>query len=91
MKKNGKEIDEHGTVRYYKDGFFHRTDGPAIEYNSGTKFWFIDRKKHREDGPAVDYANGLKSWYLNGIEYSEEEYKFELRKIKLQRIKELLK
>jgi hypothetical protein len=92
MKKNGKEIDEHGTVRYYKDGRLHRTDGPAAEYTSGTKVWFINGERHRTDGPAMEWYNGWKSWYLNGIEYYEEEtYKIELRNLKLQRIKELLK
>ena len=89
--RNGKEIDTQGTIRYYKDGELHRTDGPAMECIDGTKFWMINGEFHREDGPAVEWNNGWKRWYLNEIEYYEEEHKVELRKIKLQRIKELLK
>ena len=66
--RNGKEIDIHGNVCYYKDGKYHREDGPAIEFRFGTKFW-----------------------YLNNVKYTKEEHKVELRKLKLQRIRELLK
>jgi len=52
----------------------HRVDGPAIEYNNGTKFWFLNGKYHREDGPAVKDSNGNKSWYLNGKYYTEKDY-----------------
>ena len=90
--KNGKNTDFLGNVCYYKDNQYHRTDGPAMEFVvTGSKWWYINGKCHREDGPAREYANGLKSWYLNGIEYSEEEYIVELRKIKLKRLMELLK
>jgi len=90
--RKGKEIDEYGTVRYYKDGVFHRTDGPAIECSNGTKAWYLNGKSHREDGPAFEWANGDKFWFINGERYNEEEdFKVTLRKLKLQRIKELLK
>ena len=89
--KNGKIINEYGSS-YYKDGELHRTNGPAFKGDDGTKFWFINGKFHREDGPAVEWYNGCKEWWLDSRgPYSEEEYIVELRKIKLQRIKELLK
>ena len=44
---------------------------------------------HREDGPAREWHNGDKEWFLNGIEYSEEEWKQEVAKIKLKRILDL--
>ena len=47
------------------DGKRHRTDGPAIEYANGTKYWYINGKRHRTDGPAIKYANGDKHWYIN--------------------------
>ena len=46
-------------------GELHRTDGPAIEYPSGTKEWYLNGQLHRTDGPAVERANGTKEWYLN--------------------------
>ena len=47
-------------------GQLHREDGPAIEYVSGYKAWFLNGQRHRTDGPAIEYANGDKEWYLNG-------------------------
>ena len=53
---------------------YHRTDGPAVEYANGNKYWYLNGKLHRTDGPAIEYANGNKYWYINGKEYSEEEF-----------------
>ena len=44
-----------------------------IEYNNGTKFWFLNGKYHREDGPAVEYTDGDKHWYLNDKYLGDEE------------------
>ena len=78
-------------MKEYKNelGEYHRTDGPAIEWNDGDKVWFINGKFHREDGPAVERNNGRKFWYLNGKEYSEEEFHQEIIKLKLKRLVEL--
>ena len=46
--------------------YWHRLDGPAIEYADGRKEWWIDGKLHRLDGPAVEEASGTKYWYVNG-------------------------
>ena len=83
--KNGKIINEDG-ITYYKDDELHREDGPAVEWPGGSEFWYMNGEKHREDGPAIKWYNGDKWWYLNDVRYSEEDYKFELRKIKLQKI-----
>jgi hypothetical protein len=70
-----------------EQGQLHREDGPACEYNNGSKSWYINGKCHREDGPAIDFYNGPKIWYLNGIYYSSsEEWEQEVAKIKLERI-----
>lgn len=45
---------------------YNREDGPAIEWENGTKEWCCDGKHHRVDGPAVEHANGDKYWYYNG-------------------------
>ncbi len=70
-------------------GNLHRTDGPAIEYNKGSKYWYINGQYHREDGPAIEYYDDHKKWFLNGIEYSEQEWEQEITKIKLKRILDL--
>lgn len=68
-----KEKNEHGSIFYYnKKGQLHRTDGPAIEYSSGDKVWYINGRHHRIDGPAIEWSNGDKSWYLNGIYHRED-------------------
>ena len=70
-------INENGSKFYFKDREMkirHRTDGPAIEWSSGDKSWYIDGKHHRTDGPAVECANGPKYWYVNGKQLTEEEF-----------------
>ena len=52
----------------------HREDGPAIEYENGTKEWYVNGQRHREDGPAVEGANGSKEWWVNGQQLTEEEF-----------------
>ncbi len=47
-------------------GELHRTDGPAIEDEDGSRAWFIHGKRHRTDGPATEWANGYRAWWLNG-------------------------
>ena len=57
---------EIGTKIWYKEGKYHRTDGPAIELADGTKYWFKEGKFHRTDGPAIVGINGYKEWFVNG-------------------------
>jgi hypothetical protein len=50
----------------------HREDGPAIEYVSGEKQWWINDLRHRADGPAVEFVDGSKIWYLHGKCHRED-------------------
>lgn len=67
---------------YYKDKenqIYHREDGPAIEWEDGERYWFVNGIRHREDGPAVEYLptkdlHHYKSYWLNGKEYTEKDY-----------------
>ncbi len=70
-------------------GEYHRTDGPAVEWNNGDKWWIINGKNHREDGPAVEMYSSYKEWYLNDKLYTEQEWEQEVTKIKLKRILDL--
>jgi hypothetical protein len=54
------------TKYWFKEGNYHREDGPAVEYQNGTTIWFKEGNYHREDGPAVEHINGTKEWYKNG-------------------------
>jgi hypothetical protein len=76
-------------IKYWElpNGKFHRKDGPAIEWANGSgKEWYLNGDLHREGGPAVEWANGYKEWWINDIQYTEQEYKIEMRSIKLTKI-----
>jgi len=32
-------VDQYGDVAWYKNGRWHREDGPSIEYTDGSKWW----------------------------------------------------
>ena len=88
--KNGKQHREDGPAIEYSNGYkawlkdnkLHREDGPAKEWPNGSKEWFKEGKRHREDGPAREWQNGSKEWYLEGQEYSEQEWKEKVEKLK---------
>jgi len=68
MQEQYTLIYKNGSKFYYKDPemtMLHRTDGPAVEWDDGSKIWYVDGKKHRLDGPASEWANGSKSWYVD--------------------------
>lgn len=74
-----REVDLVDTIRYRNsDDQLHREDGPAVEWEDGTRMWFLDELLHREDGPAVEGADGSLQWFLDGKRLSEDE--FEARK-----------
>lgn len=64
-----------GNRRYYnKAGQLHRTNGPAIEWDSGSKSWYQNGILHRTNGPAIEYTNGYMEWWLDGVELSKFEF-----------------
>lgn len=67
--KNGKVIDNHGNIFYYKNDKLHRTDGPAV-IKDRDESWFINGRLHRSDGPAIirkdDQGGGQEEWWLSG-------------------------
>jgi len=65
--KNGRHIDDAGSILWFKDDLLHREDGPAVEHADGDKEWFFHGKRHREDGPAFEY--GEKKLFANGLAY----------------------
>jgi hypothetical protein len=65
----------NGSKTWYKDGEFHRDDGPAVEWYNGTKSWWLNGKRHREDGAAVVRANGKREWWLDGANYTKTDWK----------------
>jgi len=79
-------IDKDNDIAWYKNGKYHREDGPAVELVNGSKAWYLKGVRHREDGPAIEFASGDKWWFLNDNYYTEQNYKIALRKIKLERV-----
>ena len=72
---NGCELHKNGDKTWKNSaGQYHRTDGPAIEYANGTKYWYFNGQLHRLDGPAIERADGTKYWYFKGERISEKEY-----------------
>ena len=50
------------SVRHFKERYYHREDGPAIEFKSGDKYWYYKNKMY---GINNDFTN--ESW----IEFAE--------------------
>jgi hypothetical protein len=51
----------------------------------GTKEWRLPSGElHRENGPAVEWSNGDTSWWIKGVSYTEQQYKYETRSVKLK-------
>jgi len=63
-------------------------NGKIIDEHGDT-FYYKDDELHRIDGPAVEWWDGRKHWWINGFNYSEAEYIVEIRKIKIEILKEL--
>src|SRR5574343_136173 len=61
-----KKTDLFGTYYYNEKNQLHRTDGTAIEYSDGNKYWYVNDQLHRTDGPAYEGSNGTKKWWVNG-------------------------
>ena len=61
-----------GTKYWYKEGLWHREDGPAIAGIGGHKEWYKEGKCHRLDGPAVERQDGSKFWYKNDNLHRED-------------------
>ena len=72
---NGYELDKNGDKIWRNfAGQYHRTDGPAVEFANGTKYWYIHDKLHRTNGPAIERANGSKYWYFKGKQISKKKF-----------------
>ena len=62
-----KKVYANGdTYHYNHQDELHNPNGPAVEYASGYKKYFINGLPHRTDGPAYDYADGDKLYYKHG-------------------------
>ncbi len=77
MDENNNVSSSHivypnGIQAWYKDGKYHRDDGPAFIWPNGTQYWYKDGEPHREDGPAFIWPNGYQSWWKDGKLHRED-------------------
>ena len=42
------KIDEFGDKSWYRNGKYHREDGPAVELANGDKYWYIEGMEYTE-------------------------------------------
>jgi hypothetical protein len=54
------------------DGRLHRTDGPAVIWPDGSRFWFRHGRMHRTDGPAVERPDGTREWLIDGVHHRDD-------------------
>ena len=66
VNERTKIIENNLCVYWSVDNIYHRENGPAIEWKSGSKEWFFNGKHHRINGPAAEHYNGNRIWYFNG-------------------------
>jgi hypothetical protein len=62
-------------------GELHRLGGPAVEYSTGTKVWYVNDKKHRIDGPAIEWSDVEKEWYIEGKQYTEAQFNKKVKQL----------
>ena len=72
MNKPECETFPSGTKEWFRNGEYHREDGPAVDCPDGTKEWWLNGERHREDGPAYENPDGHKAWWLNGKLHRED-------------------
>lgn len=76
-----KPVQYPTSLRWFNDaGILHREDGPAVEWNNGSKEWYFNGKRHRLDGPAVERFNGHKEWWF---ENSHDSFEIDRWRIKV--------
>jgi hypothetical protein len=72
VRREGSKKFPNGTVCYFLNGEYHRTDGPAIIWADGDEFYYQNGQRHREDGPAIIRTDGSKYYYQNGQRHRED-------------------
>jgi hypothetical protein len=87
--RQGKIVDEYGTIRHYKDDQLHRdNDLPAIISEGGTRYWYQNGLQHRVVGAAMIYADGEEFYFIDDKKLTKEQHANhpEVKKYRLQQI-----
>jgi hypothetical protein len=82
---------DNGDVCYYKNGFLHREDGPAVTNTQGYKSWYFEGRLHNLNGPARIWQDGVEEYWIDNKPTTKEAVDFlrDLYKIKKIRTKEV--
>lgn len=65
-RRTGFDLEVDTIIYLNSNNELHNLNGPAVEFPSGSKYWYQNGKCHRIDGPAVILSNGRKRWYIDG-------------------------
>ena len=56
-KFTGCLIDKYNDKHWFKNGLYHREDGPAIECADGSKIWYLNDKFYSEQDYKITIRN----------------------------------
>lgn len=62
---DGPALYAYNRTEWWVNDKLHRIGGPAVEWVSGSKEWYINGYPHRIDGPAIELKR-IKEWHVNG-------------------------
>jgi hypothetical protein len=62
----------NGDISHYKNGLYHREDGPARIFPDFYLEWWNEGLLHNLIGPAVVYPNGNKGYFIHGNKSTKE-------------------
>ena len=66
MRRSERVEIDNNVFYLNEEGEYHRDSGPACEYSSGDKEWYLQGKLDRKDGPARSLVDGTKEWFREG-------------------------
>ncbi len=72
LEETNREPQEYPQEYLDENGQLHRTDGPAVKWRAGDRFWYCHGLLHREGGPAIEWANGQRDWWRNGQRHRDD-------------------
>lgn len=76
-------VDYLGKYWINKQGQYHNTEQPAIQFNNGDYVWIANGKYHNLNGPALVELNPpLTQYYINDKLYTKEEFDKKIKEIK---------
>lgn len=86
-KFTGVIIENNETISFFKNGKYHRKNGPAY-ISSESVEWHANGLVHRECGPAIIWQDGRKYWWFKENCYGiDNDFNIETWKEKVKELK----